>query len=230
MDYETKLYLDNLIEAIKSPDWWIIILTAINIGAFVFVAYTQIKLQKQQTQLQKQQSKAQEYEIYKQMYISIKIMNDVIDDVLYALHTIIIQANNADDLKDELDDLRNRIYKALKSLQQQFIDFDLKLPQGDLIIKEYRDAVVCIVFIINHIRSVARKSNGIKYQPTEIDTQDSINDLDNDILLQSAIVARLIDEKDARRLNKQLERYIERKENLLSKKYLESIKERCKID
>lgn len=55
MDYETKIYLDKFIEAIEelnSPDWWTIILTIINIAAFIFVAITQIRLQKQQKAMQ----------------------------------------------------------------------------------------------------------------------------------------------------------------------------------
>lgn len=224
------MLLTKLWEIISNPDWWIVLLTAINTTAVGFIAIVQIRLQKQQTKLQEHQSKSQEYEIYKQMYISIKIMNDVVDGFLYVLHTIVMQVNNTDDLKDELDDLRNRIYKALQSLQQQLIDFDLKLPQGSLIIEEYRNVAIQIVLIITHIRSVVHKKNGIKYKSAEADVEDSINELDNDILLQSAIVARVIEEKDARRLNRQLEHYIKCKENLLSKNYLESIKERCKID
>ena len=75
MDYETQIQLNKLVEGIdgvsgqlerlaenaSSPDWWIIILTLINIGAFIFVACTQIKQQKQQIKLQEQQAKAQEY-------------------------------------------------------------------------------------------------------------------------------------------------------------------------
>lgn len=44
--------MNSFCEFITNPDWWIIVLTIINIGAFIFVAYTQIKLQKKQTKLQ----------------------------------------------------------------------------------------------------------------------------------------------------------------------------------
>ena len=70
MDYETKIYLEKFIEAIEelnSPDWWTIVLTIINIGAFILVAMTQIKLQRQQT-------RAQEYELYKRLY---KIVDEI---------------------------------------------------------------------------------------------------------------------------------------------------------
>lgn len=55
MDYEIRLLLNKLVVAIdelNSPDWWIIVLTTINIVAFILVAITQIRQQKQQTRLQ----------------------------------------------------------------------------------------------------------------------------------------------------------------------------------
>ena len=82
MDYEIKILLNKLVLAIDkfdSPDWWIIILTAINIVAFILVAVTQIKQQQQQTKLQVQQTKAEEYEIYRKLYRSIKLSNTIID-------------------------------------------------------------------------------------------------------------------------------------------------------
>ena len=68
MDYEIRLLLNKLVVAIdelNSPDWWIIVLTTINIVAFILVAITQIRQQKQQTRLQAHQTKAEEYEIYR---------------------------------------------------------------------------------------------------------------------------------------------------------------------
>lgn len=74
MNYETKIYLDKLIEAVgelNTPDWWTIILTIINIVAFIFVAYTQIKLQEQQNMQQK-------YSLYNRLYKLIKTMDFLI--------------------------------------------------------------------------------------------------------------------------------------------------------
>ncbi|MBE6300194.1 MAG: hypothetical protein E7083_07715 [Bacteroidales bacterium] len=82
MDYETKIYLEKLIEAIDSPDWWSVIVTFIAAIVAAIITYVlgkrqnklqeqQIKLQEQQNQLQEQQIKAQEYAIYRQMYIKI---------------------------------------------------------------------------------------------------------------------------------------------------------------
>ena len=71
MDNETKQIFEQLIEAINNnrvdssqlveaveklngPDWGMIILTTINIVAFILVAYAQLKQQKYQTKLQEQ--------------------------------------------------------------------------------------------------------------------------------------------------------------------------------
>lgn len=61
MDYETKIYLDKLIEAVNSPDWWTILLTAINTIAVIVIAVAQIRLQKRQ-------AKAQEYDLYRRLF------------------------------------------------------------------------------------------------------------------------------------------------------------------
>ena len=57
MDYETKIYLEKLIEAIDSPDWWSVIVTFI---AAVVAATITYVLGKRQNQLQEQQIKLQE--------------------------------------------------------------------------------------------------------------------------------------------------------------------------
>ena len=96
MDNETKQIFEQLIEAINnnrvdssqlveavnSPDWWMIVLTVINIMAFVIIAYTQIKLQKQQTELQEQQTKNQEYAVYYKLFSIINDANGVINNLL----------------------------------------------------------------------------------------------------------------------------------------------------
>jgi hypothetical protein len=65
MDYETKLIVEKLIDAIHQPDWW-------GFGATIFVgivaaAITYV-LGKRQNDLQEQQTKQQEYELYRRLY------------------------------------------------------------------------------------------------------------------------------------------------------------------
>ena len=134
MDYETKIYLDKLIEAIEelnSPDWWTIILTIINIGAFVFVAVTQIRLQRQQNIVQQQQTKLLEYDIYKQLYSVIKDVNRLADVLL--MHIYEHFSNGT--LRNINFSILNRLYDDIVKLDERLsnnsLDFELKL-NGDL--------------------------------------------------------------------------------------------------
>lgn len=51
MDYETKIYLDKLIEAVDSPDWWTIGITVVNALIMIWIGWKQYKLQEQQNKL-----------------------------------------------------------------------------------------------------------------------------------------------------------------------------------
>lgn len=217
------MLLTKLWEIISNPDWWIVLLTAINTTAVGFIAIVQIRIQKQQTKLQEQQNKQQEYEIYKQMFISIQRMNDVIDGFLYILYITILKSDSVEDIKDELDDIRGRILKIDQSLSQELVDFELKLEEGEIIIKEYKGLLRQIVSIIAYIRSIVHKDNGIKREYTEIDNEYTPEEM-NDILLQSAIVARISGNKDAKRLDRFINRFVENKDILLDKDYVALIK------
>ena len=217
------MLLTKLWEIISNPDWWIVLLTAINTTAVVFIAIVQIRIQKQQTKLQEQQNKQQEYEIYKQMYISVQRMNDIIDGFLYVLYITILKSDSVEDIKDELDDIRGRILKTDQLLSQDLVDFELKLEQGEIIVKEYRGMVRQIVSLIAYIRSIAHKDNGIKKEYTEIDNEYTPENM-NDILLRSAIVARISEDKDAKRLDRFINRFVENKDILFEKDYVAMIK------
>ena len=217
------MLLTKLWEIISNPDWWIVLLTAIKTTAVVFIAIVQIRIQKQQTKLQEQQNKQQEYEIYKQMYISVQSMNDIIDVFLYVLYITLLKSDSVEDIKDELDDIRGRILKTDQLLSQDLVDFELKLEQGEIIVKEYRGMVRQIVSLIAYIRSIAHKDNGIKKEYTEIDNEYTPENM-NDILLRSAIVARISEDKDAKRLDRFINRFVENKDILFEKDYVEMIK------
>ena len=217
------MLLTKLWKIISNPDWWIVLLTVINTTAVVFIAIVQIRIQKQQTKLQEQQNKQQEYEIYKQMYISIQRMNDIIDGFLYVLYITILKSDSVEDIKDELDDIRGRILKTDQLLSQDLVNFELKLEQGEIIVKEYRGMVRQIVSLIAYIRSITHKDNGIKKEYTEIDNEYTPENM-NDILLRSAIVARISEDKDAKRLDRFINRFVENKDILLDKDYVALIK------
>ena len=54
MDYETKLLLNKLVEAVEelnSPDWWTIGITVVNALIMIWLGWKQYKLQEQQNKL-----------------------------------------------------------------------------------------------------------------------------------------------------------------------------------
>ncbi len=97
------------------------------------------------------------------------------------------------------------------------------MEQGEIIVKEYRGMVRQIVSLIAYIRSIAHKDNGIKKEYTEIDNEYTPENM-NDILLRSAIVARISEDKDAKRLDRFINRFVENKDILFEKDYVAMIK------
>ena len=65
MDNETQILIEKLIEAIDSPDWWIIGITVVNALIMAWLGWKQFQLQKRQT-------KQQGYELYRKLYVDRK--------------------------------------------------------------------------------------------------------------------------------------------------------------
>lgn len=150
MDYEIKILLNKLVLAIDkfdSPDWWIIILTAINIVAFILVAVTQIKQQQQQTKLQVQQTKAEEYEIYRKLYRSIKLSNTIIDSFVIDIWNAIWPPSYHEPNLDILLKKQEEILSLRKELENNVIDFELKFSIDFFDEKRYY-TILCLMYTI----------------------------------------------------------------------------------
>lgn len=234
MDNETKIYLDNLIEAVEkldSPDWWIIILTIVNIGAFVFVAITQIKLQKQQTKLQEQQKKAQEYDTYRLLYALIKESNWYIKSFIRSLYSSIIYSRSIEEIRDELEDMQKRLYGMENRLMQQIIDFELKLPNGETIIKEYQSVLLLAGNISGYLSRIISKDEGDVLKKSEIENDYSMTYiLHDEFVMKNAIVARIYKEENDTFLERRLDSFLKKRDDLIEKKYIDAIAEYCKQD
>lgn len=129
IDYEIRLLLNKLVVAIdelNSPDWWIIVLTTINIVAFILVAITQIRQQKQQTRLQAHQTKAEEYEIYRKLYHSIKRTNVIVDSFLIDIWNTVWPPSYHEPNIDILSKKQEDILLLHSELENNIIDFELK--------------------------------------------------------------------------------------------------------
>lgn len=189
MDYETKLILQDLIKAVEkldSPDWWIIVLTIINIGAFVVVAWTQIKLQKRQEKLQQQQISLSEYELNKQLYSVIRDIDELSDTFIKRVYSHFYSFIFVVMKRDILGELQSDIENAQRKLYDCILDIELKL-NGDMedsdsykkLLEKMRVLVLCMKEIAD-----------LKAIDTTIDNIDK----QDDKALQSKIISKINDD------------------------------------
>ena len=220
MDYETKLYLDKLIETIEKPDgpdWWMIVLTVINIVAFVFVAWTQIKIQKHQTKLQEQQTKQQDYEIYKLIYDCICGINIYADILIYKVYLYASSTDRLDVLKNNI----NQLYKELDSLHIQLdmcsCDIEIKCSKPSEIIKDYYG-------IINEARSILVELLKItigerirpQYDESRLDCEETESIIN--------IIVERCDTTTSQQVDNMLSRYSKFVQSVVEKNYLQEIR------
>ena len=234
MDYETKLYLDKVIETIEkldSPDWWIIVLTIINIGAFVVVAWTQIKIQKHQTKLQEQQKKAQEYDTYRLLYALIKESNWHIKSFIRSLYSSIIYSRSIEEIRDELEDMQKRLYGMENRLMKQIIDFELKLPNGETIVRDYQSVLLLAGNISGYLSRIISKDDDSILKKSKIEYDYSMTYiLHDEFVMKNAIVARIYKEENDTFLERRLDSFLKKRDDLIEKKYIDAIAEYCKQD
>lgn len=230
MDYETKIYLDKLVEAIEKPDgpdWWIVVLTIINIGAFVLVAWTQIKIQKHQTKLQEQQTKSQEYEVYRNLYRIVKIANSSIDSFLDDLWTALWD----DTYKFDPDYYKKRRQEIL-SLNEEFeinaIDFKLKFSKELFDTNRYQEVLKLMVDVYQTIDTQSNPQlNGIGLVSGMQRVFD--REVEKDKELAGAISRCFTSEWRKNQIHQILMRFIELKASAINAELLNKIEHHCNI-
>lgn len=132
MDYETKIFLGNLIEAVEelnNPDWWSIgitsVIAVVNAGFMIWIGIRQNNLQKQQTKLQAQQTKSQEYDLYRGLYRLFWKIHNIADSLVFKIYTNIaiggVSIYTWTKLREEIELLQNE-------LDEKSIDIQLKFP------------------------------------------------------------------------------------------------------
>lgn len=231
MDYETKIYLDKLVEAVDkldSPDWWIIVLTIINIGAFVFVAWTQIKIQKHQTKLQEQQTKAQEYEIHKRLYTLINKINLQIDNFIVTVFTFYIPERNSQD--NPFIEYIDKASDLLDDFTKNTADFELKFPNEKVILKNYQFMLMemLVIFKMFHFMSSIEKQQG---QTVTMDEKTSLDCLIGDDAKRVEVLLSLIPHEGRKfQMAYKLESYLKNKATILEQNFIGIIANRCKMD
>ena len=135
MDYEIKIYLDKLIEAVEelnSPDWWTIGITVVNALIMIWLGWKQYKLQKEQ-------SKSQEYAIYRKLYELVKTMDGLIKKHLY--DTYFYYGPLRHKYQEPFIIKIEQTSQCLQTLDEYWIDFELKFPNEKNTIETYKEII-----------------------------------------------------------------------------------------
>lgn len=229
MDYETKIYLDKLIEAVgklNTPDWWTIILTIINIVAFIFVAYTQIKLQEQQTKLQEQQNMQQEYSLYNRLYKLVKTMDFLIaEHMSTSFYYYGLLRGTA---PKPFAEKKSQVSECIEKLDNYWIDFELKFPQEKDVVEKYR-------FVLTEMRDIYLSLNNRVLLEKE-ENRDPIKirkrcrrvNSEDDYELKKELLSLLPRGTNRKYIDECLSRFLEDKEYLEKSNLLDKIAKYCK--
>lgn len=230
MDYETKLILQDLIEAVDKldgPDWWTISITIVNAIIMAWLAWRQYKLQHQQTKLQKQQTKSQEYEVYRNLYRIVKRANSSIGSFLDDLWTALWD----DTYKFDPDYYKKRRQEIL-SLNEEFeinaIDFKLKFSKEFFDINRYQEVLKLMVDVYQTIDTQSNPQyNGIELVSG---MQRVFNrEVEKDKELAGAISRCFTSEWRKNQIHQILMRFIELKASAINEKLLNKIEHHCNI-
>lgn len=245
MDYETKIYLEKLIGAVDSPDWWSIGITAVN--ALIVVALTiwqlclnkkqtqiqerqnelqeqQTKLQEQQNKLQEQQIRQQEYDTYRRLYSVIYSIDELSLNLLNIIDRYLSNPLVRASDKKILFHTQEKAMQLVKDLDNNAIDFDLKFSNGRDILDKYKKALVDITSILQYFISLEidghialTEDSSLIYKLTFQEDEDVIiNSIKNRIKTISLISPTV----------GVLNGYIEIRDKLLTIKIAEEIKKR----
>lgn len=139
MDYESKILLNNLIDAVSGTDWWIVGITFVNAVIMFWLGLNQYKLQKRQTE-------AQEYDIYRKLYKLLINANNEIDGFLHSLWGALWEPQYELD-KDFLQRKRVFIDDLRKDLSESYIDYELKFSKDTF----NKDGYLQILSLMSHI-------------------------------------------------------------------------------
>lgn len=223
MGYETKIYLDNLIEAVEklnSPDWWTIGITIVNALIMIWLGWKQYKLQKEQ-------SKSQEYAIYRKLYELVKTMDGLIKKHLY--DTYIYYGPFRNKYHEPFVIKIDQTSKCLQTLDEYWIDFELKFPKEKKIIETYKEIItrMHIVYQLFHPMLAVEKEDKRNISNILQSIQE-IEFIKDDNKMVQAILS-LIDNDGTRDcIESEINFFLEDKKKLDACNLLNKIAKRCK--
>lgn len=222
MDYETKIYLDNLIEAVEkldSPDWWAIGITVVNALIMIWLGWKQYTLQKQQTN-------AQEFSTYRDLYNVIKEANFQIDNFLANLWKAEWRPTyqfDANFIKDRYDELSN----LCRILNDNITDYELKFSKDFIDINGYHSISQLMLRVYRDMSRLASENKIIYIEGMQ---RIFYNQDNEDEAYIDAVSRQFVNEGIRQYIKSNLESFVRERDNVRNNNVLEKIRERCKID
>ena len=234
MDYESKILLNNIADAVSSPAWWNVIVTfsAAIVAAVITYIFgkRQEALQQQQLKLQEQQTKQQDYQLYKLLYQVISDVNLEISNFIFTLYVCIFNPLKQDDVETLLQHIKERLKKVDETILQYAIDFNLKFPKEKTLVHDYRYTIVMMYNICTNFSELYKSGNILDTELVSERDYTLIQTFLKDDNLVSVILAHIKDEDARQREYMLLNDFVNYKNILFDKNYLTKISERCKTE
>ncbi|MBP3565849.1 MAG: hypothetical protein J6J77_09510 [Alistipes sp.] len=255
MDYETKIYLEKLIGAVDSPDWWSIGITAVN--ALIVVGLTiwqlclnrkqtkiqerqnelqeqQLKIQEQQNQLQKvqtelmeQQTKAQEYAIYKPLYSIVKDADNIAERMLNFIYNYFSVPYIRSLDKDALRNHMEHVQTLEGKFYESSMDFDLKFSPKEFSIYYYTRLLQEMHRILKIFVSLEANNKIILIEDDNESNAVLLSHRANDeTIIIDAIVKRIGDKKLQQGVKNSLIGYLAHRKSVMALGIADKIKDR----
>lgn len=228
MTTETRI-LQELVEAVKTPDWWAIGITIVNALIMAWLAWRQYKLQRQQTKLQEQQIRQQEYEIYSRLYKLVKNadyeINDYLENIADSFGGVPFQRADSGFIKTKLA----YITKLHEDLSQHFTDYEIKFSRDFFDYRGYSAIFGTMLHNLQLIDEMVDKGQ-VEYDINGYDIVPVEGSMEKGYAFY--IVKHIKDAKYRTIITSNLLNFVKRKEKLREggNDILAKIRERCKVE
>lgn len=225
MDYETKIYLEKLVEAVNCPDWWSVIATFVAAIVAAIITYIfgkrQEKLQQLQTELLKRQTEAQDFDIYRKLYPIVYSANHRMEYFMGDMWSALWEPTYRFEGENFLSVRIKEIDRLINELSKNRIDFELKFSKEFFDLNGYIEVLSRMSIIGHYIEDAITNGDVILVKGVHSATPN----------IQFDIAKHFTNPDMQSILLKRFNKYIEAKDNIHSSvDILDEIKKRCNID
>lgn len=133
------LQLIELIEALKTPDWWSVGITFFATAVAAVITYI---LGKRQNKIQEQQTKIQEYDTYRRIYKHLLQIESFTDTIFVKIAISLLYTNQKDKKIELIRDIQSEVNALGLSIEECSLDIELKFCDKTLEIKNYYHFII----------------------------------------------------------------------------------------